>query len=84
MSRLGWKCERCGVRSTLLPDQHRCMTVDLLRYRALKKQRREEKRLQWTPEMEELADYAKKSAVRQVRNFIDGVLSLVQSSNEPE
>lgn len=74
MSRRSWKCEHCGVRSTLLPDAHRCMTQDVLRYRELKRQQRAQKRMEWTPEMEELADYAKKSAASRVRNFIDEVL----------
>lgn len=78
MAQRAWKCRYCGVISTLEKHSHRCMTADVLSYRESSKKRRIQKQMEWTPEMTELAEYAKKSAVRQVKSFIDDVLSMVR------
>jgi len=82
MSRRWWKCRRCGVRSSLDPERHRCMTEDVLRWREERREVRASRKTPWTPELQELADYAKKNAMRRAFEFIDNILAMASGRDE--
>jgi hypothetical protein len=79
---LWWRCRRCGIRTSIEPERHRCLTENVLRFREERLERRNAAREPLPPEVQELADYAKKSAMKRILVFIDNVLAMASGSDE--